>query len=217
MLPSTFPQVQKYNERPLYLVLDPTASSTSRELPLLVYEEALHPSSLAPHSFAATPYTVHADEAERITSYHCAKLTVKLAGQSELLPHYTTLVKAVGSLRQRLAVIHRMLAAVEAGEVAADHKVLREVKGLLRRLPVGEADGRRAEAASEYVDGLLVSQLGVMTRVMEGMAEMNGKFATLRASSGGGGVDVGQRGGRSRRGPMDAASMGGGYMGAFDD
>ena len=203
-------QIQKYNERPLYLILDPTASSTSRELPLTLYEETLHTNLATPHSFTASSYTLHADEAERITSFHCAKLTQKQPGQSELIPHYSTLSKAVDSLRVRLQVIHRLLCAVESGQVGVDHKVLREVKGLLRRLPVGEGETRVAEAGSEYVDGLLLGQLGVMTRVMESMAEMNGKFATLRT---GNSVDVGSRG-RARRGVGGIMSN---YMGAFDD
>ena len=210
-------QIQKYNERPLYLILDPTASSTSRELPITLYEETLHPSSHTttgpPHSFTPSPYTLHADEAERITSFHCAKLTQKQPGQSELIPHYSTLSKAVDSLRVRLRVIHRMLCGVESGEVSVDHKVLREVKGLLRRLPVGESEGRVVESGSEYVDGLLLSQLGVMTRVMESMAEMNGKFATLRA---GNNVEAGSRV-RARRGVGGMMSGVSNYMGAFDD
>lgn len=209
-------QVQKYNDRPLYLLLDPTASSTSRELPLTLYEETLHPTSTAaPHSFTTTAYTLHADEAERITSFHCAKLTVKQGGQSELVPHYATVGKAVDSLRVRLQVIYRLLCSVESGEVAADHGVLREVKGLLARLPVGASEVRVGEAGSEYVDGLLLSQLGVMTRVMESMGEMNGKLGTLRTGSGSG-MDVGGRA-RGRRGMLSGVSSVSNYMGAFDD
>lgn len=221
-------QIQKYNERPLYLILDPTSSSTSRELPLTLYEETLHaPSasttasttasstSSAPHTFTPTAYTLHADEAERITSFHCAKLTQKQPGQSDLLPHYATLSKAVDSLRVRLRVIYDLLCAVECGQLQPDHAVLREIKGLVGRLPVGGSDGRQAESGSEYVDGLLLSQLGVMTRVMESMAEMNGKFATLRAGNGSGG-DGGGRG-RGRRGVGGMLSGVSNYMGSFDD
>ena len=193
------------------------ASSTSRSLPLTLYEETLHSAAASPtaasHSFTPTPYTLHADEAERITSFHCAKLTQKQPGQSEIIPHYSTLSKATDSLRVRLQVIHRMLAAVESGAVAADHKVLREVKGLLQRLPVGASERRVAESGSEYTDGLLLSQLGVMTRVMESMAEMNGKFSTMRQGNGGegGGRVRGRRGGG---GMMAGVSN---YMGSFDD
>ena len=218
-------QVQKYNERPLYLVLDPTSSTTSRELPLTLYEETLHIASTAtttttnPNTTTATntnftpsPYKLQADEAERITSFHCAKLTQKQPGQSELIPHYQALRKAVDSLRVRLRVMHDLLIAVERGELAdVDQGVLREVKGLLRRLPVGGSEARVAEAGSEYVDGLLLSQLGVMTRVMESMGEMNGKFTTLRAGNQG---DVGQRGPRARRG---VGGLMANYMGGFDD
>ena len=113
----------------------------------------------------------------------------------------------------RLRVVYRLLCAVERGEVAVDHGVLREVKGLLRRLPVGESEARVSEAGSEYVDGLLLSQLGVMTRVMESMAEMNGKFATLRA---GNNADASGRV-RARRGMGGLMSGVSNYMGAFDD
>jgi len=49
-----------------------------------------------------------------------------------------------------------------------------------------------------------------MTRVMESMAEMNGKFGTLRAANS---VDAGSRM-RGRRGMGGIASN---YMGSFDD
>ncbi len=67
-------QLTKYNERPLYLLLNPSASD-GRALPLAMYEERTH--VVADHTtseFVRTDFTVQADEAERITVTHCAKV-----------------------------------------------------------------------------------------------------------------------------------------------
>jgi hypothetical protein len=67
-------QLTKYNERPLYLLMDPT-SNNGKTLPLTLYEERTH--VVGDHTtseFVRAEYTVQADEAERITVTHCAKV-----------------------------------------------------------------------------------------------------------------------------------------------
>ena len=187
----------KYNERPLYLLLSPSAvSSTSRELPLTLYEESIHVlSSSASSDFTRIAYTVHADEAERITSFHCAKLSSESPQHSsQVQPHYATLHKAASSLHQRLLLIQRFLDDTAAGSLPTDHATLREISGLMRRLPVGEGAGAAAgssergrEMLGEYTDSLLLIQLGVLTKTMESLQEMNNKFAVMRTAAGGAG------------------------------
>jgi Maintenance of mitochondrial structure and function len=213
-------QMQKYNERPLYLMLDPSLSQSSRDLPLTLYEETIHVLSSATSSdFTRIPYTVHADEAERITSFHCAKLTSHAPQHSShVVPHYSTLHKAASSLHQRLLLIQRFLDDTAAGVTPVDHAVLREVKGLMRRMPVGEGGVRGGERGremvGEYTDSLLLIELGVLTKALESVQEMNSKFAVLRTGVGGGegrGLAGQQRGKRGSSGLMSMMGM------AFDD
>jgi COP9 signalosome complex subunit 6 len=218
----------KYNERPLYLLLSPSAvSSTSRDLPLTLYEESIHVvSSSASSDFTRISYTVHADEAERITSFHCAKLSSESPQHSsQVLPHYSALHKAASSLHQRLLLIQRFLDDTAAGSIPTDHATLRDISGLMRRLPVGEGAGaaggsseRGSEMLGEYTDSLLLIQLGVLTRTMESLQEMNNKFAVMRTAAGGGaegraGGGAGGLGGqqRGKRGSSGLMALIGGY------
>lgn len=68
--------MKKYNERPLFVLLDPTlAASGMRDLPLTVYEESIHvvgdKTSL---EFVKAPFSLQSDEAERITVTYAAKV-----------------------------------------------------------------------------------------------------------------------------------------------
>ena len=177
-------QLQKYNERPLYLMLDPSLSHSSRDLPLALYEESVHIVAASTASdFSRIAFTVHADEAERITSFHCAKLSQLPPNTSHVIPHYSTLHNAVSSLHQRLLLIHQFLNDTAAGHIPLDHSVMREVKALVHRLPVGDgASGQTSRALlGEYGDSLLMVELGLVTQLMEDMAELNERFGLVRS------------------------------------
>lgn len=67
-------QLTKYNERPLFLLMNPAASG-GRDLPLTMFEERTHVvGDQASSEFVKTEYTVQADEAERITVSYCARV-----------------------------------------------------------------------------------------------------------------------------------------------
>ena len=206
-------QLQKYNERPLYLMLDPSLSQSSRDLPLSLYEESIHVLQNATTTdFSRIPFTVHADEAERITSLHCAKLTQLPPNTSHVIPHYSTLHNAVASLHQRLLLIRRFLDDTAQGAIPMDHAVLREVAALVRRLPVGEGEERERCMIGEYNDSLLLIELGVMTRLLEDVQELNDRFAVQRS-----GAVEGQRGGVSgQRGKRSAGGFVNDLLGLTD-
>lgn len=73
-------QMTKYNERPLFLLMDPSSAAAGgrealRELPLTVYEEVIHVvGDKTTSEFVKMPYVLQTDEAERITVTYCAKV-----------------------------------------------------------------------------------------------------------------------------------------------
>jgi hypothetical protein len=78
-------QFKKYNERPLFVLLNPSqAGPGMRDLPLTVYEEAIHVvNDQTTSEFVKTAYVVQADEAERITVTYCAKVVNQEESGSE--------------------------------------------------------------------------------------------------------------------------------------
>ena len=182
-------------------MLDPSLSHSSRDLPLTLYEETIHVlSSSTASEFSRIPFTVHADEAERITSFHCAKLSQLPPNTSHVIPHFSTLHNAVSSLHERLLLIHRFLADTHAGRIPINHAVMREVKALIHRLPVGDGEGGQSSVAlmGEYSDSLLMVELGLMTKLMEDMAELNERFGVVRSGMAEGKQAAGQQ--RGKRG-----------------
>ena len=71
-----FLQIMSFNESPLYLVLDPVASATSRELPITVYESEIRILGNEPTMlFSKVAYKIETEESERIAVDHVAHVT----------------------------------------------------------------------------------------------------------------------------------------------
>jgi COP9 signalosome complex subunit 6 len=201
--------IQKYNERPLFLLMDPNPSEDARELPIYIYEEDVHVvGDKTTRDFVKTPFKIDSDEAERVTAVHCAKVvTDDNKDQSTVAPHYATISKAITMLRDRIKVLHQFLKDVASNKVKADQKVLREIKGLCNRLPTMDTPDFKQEFLLEYNDALLIAYLTVITKGEAQIGEVMEKFNTTFARQGRGAM------GGMGYGPMSAMSMGFGPMG----
>jgi len=187
-------QMTKYNERPLYLMMDPNKQGEQRELPITVYEQTVHVTqNVTTTAFAPTNFQISADEAERITVVHCAKVvTREEKGQSAVAAHYITLRKAIFMLNARLKMLTQFLKDVQDGKIQPDQKHLRQIKGLCNRLPTMDSDAFRADFYNEYNDGLLVTYLSAITKGTSLVNEVVDKFNVAfgqqgRRGMGGGG------------------------------
>jgi len=77
LMPCLDIQMNQFNERPLYLVLDPN-DKRKDEVPLLAFQETVHIIEGKAHTkFTQTKFKLHADEAERISVVHAAEVTVQ--------------------------------------------------------------------------------------------------------------------------------------------
>lgn len=194
----------KYNERPLYLLLDPKAKA-ERDLPVSVFIEEVHvDKGTTTNALAKTKFEIVADEAERITAVHCAKVVGggDQAG-SALLPHFSTLSKAIGALNSRVSVLHHFLQDVQSGKIKPDQKILREIKGMCHRLPTMDSEQFTEDFLGEYNDALLVTYLSSITKGTHMIGDVVDKFNSTFAGSGGGG---------GRRGMGGMGGMMGGMM-----
>lgn len=188
----------KYNERPLYMLLNPVIAPDARELPLSLYIETIQVvQDKTITKFEKTPFEISADEAERITAVHCAKVGVGHAkGESALVPHLNTLSKSIGMLNTRVAVLHKFLADTQSGKIKHDHKILRDLKGMCNRLPTMESPEFNDDFLNEYNDALLVTYLASITKGTHLVGEVVQKFNA--AYSGGGRHTMQSGGGRGR-------------------
>jgi len=175
----------QYNERPLYLLFDAKADADQRELPVVVYEEVVHISGdKTSTEFVPTAFKIESEEAERVTAVHCAKVITNVETGSVVAPHYQTLTKAIGMLNSRIKVIHQFLKDVSQGKLEADHKILRQIKGLCNRLPTMQSLDFKEDLLSEYNDALLVTYLATITKSTNMVNEVVDKFNVAFGSQG---------------------------------
>jgi COP9 signalosome complex subunit 6 len=201
--PAFHASVLKYNERPLFLLMDPNPSEDARELPIYIYEEDVHVvGDKTTRDFVKTPFKIDSDEAERVTAVHCAKVvTDDNKDLSTVTPHYLTISKAISMLRDRIKVLNQFLKDVASGKVKADQKILREIKGLCGRLPTMDTPDFKQEFLLEYNDALLIAYLTIITKGEAQIADVMDKFNSTFARQGRGGMG-GFSGGPMGMGPM---------------
>jgi hypothetical protein len=188
--------MSQFNERPLYLLLDASTnqsnnqstnqstnqSSQRRDLPLMLFEESHHIlNSTTSSDLCPTRFTISADESERVISFHCSNLVQKREHDSELTPHYQQLYKAVQSLHSRLTSINSLLQATKRGDIAHNHALLREIKGLFNRLPIGADPSVSSAFREETNETNMLTQLSLLTRAMEQMRDVSEKFQVLKS------------------------------------
>jgi len=200
---------EKYNDRPLYMLMDNNAPETSRELPIYLYEEQVQVASdgTASFNFGLTPYAIDADEAERITVVHCARAGDADEGSS-VRSHYTTLVKAVKMLHERISVIHQYLVDVEQRDAGTpiDHGILRSIKGLTSLLPTMDSQEFSEDFLNEYNDALLLTYLSSVTKGCNVVNDIVDKFNLTYSSSRIGHGGRGGMHGSGMHGPMGAVA-----------
>jgi len=198
------------SERPMFVLLDPSPKEDQREVPLLVFEEAIRISGdKRTTEFVACAFKITSDEAERVTVVHCARVITGDEGkeQSAVVTPYTTLKKSMASLSERLKFLYRFLEDVQKGKIKADQKTLRRIKALCNRLPTMDTSAFRDDFFSEYNDALLVTYLASITKSQSLLTDLVDKFNMTAGSSGGFSMV------RSRGGPMLGGPLGPGMGG----
>lgn len=170
----------KYNERPLYFLMDPEHDDEKQKegLPIQIfYEEVQLRDGKTTNEFVSNAYKISSDEAERLTAVHCAK--VGGTGESEasaVTAHYTNLVKASTMLASRIKTISQYLEDTNSGKIPKDHKTLRAIKGLCSRLPTMESQEFKEDFLNEYNDAMLVTYLSSITKSAGMLNDVVNKF-----------------------------------------
>lgn len=83
---------------------------------------------------------------------------------SQLAQHLGTQYTAMSVLSERIDIVQKYLQAVQAGTVAGDHELLRQIKSLCSRLPAMDTARFNEEFLCEANNSLLVTHMAAITK-----------------------------------------------------
>ncbi|KAH3756324.1 Mov34/MPN/PAD-1 family protein [Pelomyxa schiedti] len=179
-------QLLSVNENPLLLMLDTAAAAatTTKDLPLFLYESEVHLVDKQPKMvFAPAQYRISTAEAERIGVDHVAHVSKSGTSGSQLTPHLRGMGGAIKMLNLRVKALLRYIDATIAGSVPVDHDVLRQISSLCHMLPTMDSLQFSTEFMEECNDAMLVTYLAVMTKVAHSMSEVVEKLPVVLPGS----------------------------------
>jgi len=159
-------QFISFNESPLYLVLDPIVTGTTKGLPVQIFESELRIINDEPtFLFSKVQYRVETGESERIAVDHVARVSASGVAEGSLLTaHLLGYFNAIKMLHGKIKNLSAYIHAVEKGEIPADHSLLRQVATLCNLLPAIDTSSFKEEFTNEYNDTLLVTYLASITK-----------------------------------------------------
>ncbi|KAI8593248.1 COP9 signalosome complex subunit 6 [Geranomyces variabilis] len=159
-------QMIEHNESPLFLQLDPISPPSAKDFLIAIYESVIDIVQGQPQLlFLKAEYKIETGEAERIAVDHVALATNASAGKgSALITHLTSQRNAIKMLHSRTRILREYVAAVEKGEIARDHNIMRQISSLCNRLPTIDNVEFREEFQTDHNDVLLMSYLATITK-----------------------------------------------------
>ncbi|KXJ26179.1 COP9 signalosome complex subunit 6 [Exaiptasia diaphana] len=172
-------QVCEINESPLFLKLNPLASTS--DLPITMYESVIDLIEGETRMlFVEVPYTLATEEAERIGVDHVARLsatgTVDGATVSE---HLLAQYNAIKMLLSRVKMILEYVNAVKKGEVPCNHEIMRDALSLCQRLPVMKTEMFKEGFYDQCNDVMLMCYLATVTKGCNSLNEFINKFTVV--------------------------------------
>ncbi|KAI8130934.1 COP9 signalosome complex subunit 6 [Lucilia cuprina] len=180
-------QIAEINECPIMLQLNPLSRSVD-QLPLKLYESVIDiVRSEATMLFVPLTYTLATEEAERIGVDHVARMSTNDTGEkSYVAEHLVAQESAIKMLNTRIKIVLKYIKEVEAGKLAANQEILREIYALSHRLPVMQGGAFQEEFYTQCNDVGLISYLGSMTKGCNDMNHFVNKFNVLYDRQGSG-------------------------------
>ncbi|KAJ8599970.1 hypothetical protein CTAYLR_002871 [Chrysophaeum taylorii] len=171
----------KYNESPLFLIMDPSPSADSKELPITIFEYELHMVNETPTMlFVSIPYQLQTLQAEQIAMEQVAK-TTPADTESALDVHIENVDSSLKTLRHRVLEIVKYLDLVSSGKAQVDYGLLRHVSNLCDQLPAAEPADLKEEFIKDYNDSLAVSVLAAVSKSADSLNELTDNFLVIHA------------------------------------
>jgi len=181
--------MKEYNECPLFVLVNPNPDDDAKELPISIYETLVTMETSATSGaqqprtvFVGLDFELNTAEAERIAVEKVFKAQAT-DGESGLDVHLQSITESIESMNTRVAVLLDFLRKTQRGEIPPDHKLLRQVDGLLRQLPVFANKNLSKEFNHEYDDMLLVSYLASIAKTTKAIQGYSEKFRIAHESN----------------------------------
>mmetsp|Transcript_2014 Transcript_2014/g.3081 ORF Transcript_2014/g.3081 Transcript_2014/m.3081 type:complete len:311 (-) Transcript_2014:130-1062(-) len=178
---------QKYNENPLFLLMDPAPRLESKELPIEIFEYELHVVQDTPTMlFVPIPWQLETLQAEQIAMEQVAK-TSSSDAQSAL---YESLDSSLNTLTQRINTMVTYLEKIQQNQLPIDYAILRDVAAIADKLPNFDSDSHllHADLSCDYNDALTISYLAALTKQASALFDLTDKFNVIQPGSVGGGI-----------------------------
>jgi len=156
----------RFNESPLFLMLDPNITPETKELPVKMFESITQVINDVPAmTFVDIEFSIETVEPERITVDHIVKDGGDTGSRvSPLVRNLGELQNSVSMLTKRVRCLEKYLRLVKAGEIPVDHVLLREISGICNTLPLHNSQAFDDEFQKEYNDTLLIRHLATLTK-----------------------------------------------------
>lgn len=106
---------------------------------------------------------------------------------SELDAHFHTMKSSIESMNDRVAVLIDYLRRTQSGEIQPDYALLRQVDGLVRRLPLlmtSQSNGLPREFESEFDNAVLLSYLAAVTKTAGAVRVVSDKSMLVLENAG---------------------------------
>ena len=130
--------------------------------------------------FVELSYTLATEEAERIGVDHIARVsTAEQGANSSVTKHLAAQHSAIKMLHSRVMVILQYVKAMQQGNVAHNHDILREIHSLCHRLPVLSSPRFTQEFYNQCNDIGLLAYLGTITKGCNTINQFLNKFNVL--------------------------------------
>lgn len=176
----------KYNSSPLFLLMDPSAppvDETKKDLPIGIYEDELHMVDETPTMlFVPVPYELETLQAEQIALEQVAKTSASSGSADETTIVYETIDQSLKTLVHRVSTICDYLQKVDRQQLQIDYAALRDIAGLVDKLPPLQdysTPGLQAEYLRDLNDSLAVSYLAAITKSTAAVHDLLEKFAVV--------------------------------------
>jgi len=162
------------NESPLFLLMDPRPQSGSKQLPIKIFESALHIVNEIPTTMLVeTNYKVEATQSEQISMAQVAKAKSG-KGISIMDQHIGALQTSLKALQSRVQILIQYLVLLQNQQIEPDYRLLREISNITNQISTLNSEEFQREFESDEHDSMLLTYLAAITKgtdLMNDLAE----------------------------------------------